>query len=157
MGDLGPNESLAYNQRRFDNAAPEKLGKLFNHRGRLVTPDVGDDYVVVSFTVPTGYWCRLQSLYCTYTGTGFTAGSGDIEWRLQIGSTYARNMAAIQFELGTPGCWFPISDYILIPSARRVRMLVRIFNISGLIQIGNSYILGGLQGYLVPQGSLIQR
>jgi len=66
-------------------------------------------------------------------------------------------MAAIQYQLGTPGCWFPISDYILIPSGRRVRLIVRVFNVSGLIQIDNSYVLGGLQGYLVPYGSVIQR
>lgn len=157
LGILGPNESLAYNQRRFDNAAPEKLGKLFHRTGTMVTPTVlSGENVLVNFIVPTGYWCRIQTLYCTYTGTGFVDGSGDIEWRVQIGSVYARNMGQIGYELGTPACWFPISDYIVVPSGRRVRMLVQVFDLSGDIQIGSSRVLGGFQGYLIPYGSLVR-
>jgi hypothetical protein len=153
FGDLGPNESLAYNQRRFDNAAPERLARFFAKRGRVTTPAVlAGDTVVVDFVVPTGYWCRIQQVAFVYTGTGFVDGSGDLEWRLKIGSKYARNYGRVLFELGSPSCGFPMSDYIGVWSGRRIQVIIRVINTSGLIQIGTSLILAGVQGYMIPAG-----
>jgi len=154
LGDLGPNELPGYNSRRFDNASgPERLARAFAKRGRVTTPAIIDgDVTVIDYTVPMGYWCRIQQLSCTYSGTGFVDGSGDLEWRLLIGSVYARNMGRILFELGTPSCAFPISDYIGVRSGRRVRMIVRTINASGNIQVGASLILCAVLGYMIPAG-----
>jgi len=151
LGDLGPNEIPGYG--RFNNNAPERLARVFVKRGRVTTPAIIDgDVTVVDFVVPTGYWCRIQQLSCTYSGTGFVDGNGDLEWRLQIGSRYARNMGRILFELGTPSCGFPITDYIGVRSGWRIRMIVRVINATGNIQVGTSLILCAVQGYMIPAG-----
>ena len=156
LGDLGPNELIGYG--RFQNNAPERLARVFAKRGRVTTPAIIDgDVTVVDFVVPTGYWCRIQQLVCTYTGTGFVDGNGDLEWRLRIGSSYARNMGRILFELGTPSCGFPVSDYIGVPSGRRIRMIVRVINATGNIQVGASLILCAVQGYMIPAGKMGER
>ena len=135
------------------------LRKNLFERGKLLTPADGGaaDHTVLEFWVPTGYSCSLLAYYTIYTGTGFVQGSGDIVWRLKIGNAWARNMGSLPYAMGSSSGTVTLGTAIELESDDRVQFVVNVPNLSGLIQVGASYILCGVQGWLYPDGSWEQR
>lgn len=126
------------------------LEREFFERGNIITPGPGPDVVVVDWVIPVGYVARIYAYYCIYTGTGFVQGSGDIVWGLRVGLPWARNMGGLLFAMGSLANPFPVGDYIRAVAGERVQFVVNVPNLSGLIQVGLSRILCGLQGWLFP-------
>jgi len=63
----------------------------------------GNDYTVVSFTLPFGWDGRIDKLACYYTGPGFIPGSGFLTWRLLKNNQAIKGYDAIQFCIGAFG------------------------------------------------------
>lgn len=120
--------------------------RMFFEKGNIVTPGPGGDNLVLEFKVPTGYWGKILGLYLHYTGTGFVPGSGDIIWRVQIGSRWMKNFGNVTVNMGDFQNAAPLSEWQNLRSQRVVRVWVNVPNISGLIQVGLSRILVGVQG-----------
>ena len=135
----------------WDGRSLPSLGREFFIQRSIVTPTtISGDNTVLSFTLGPGYHGMIYGLVFAYTGTGFTNGSGDLLFRLQVGRAWARNLGAAQNTLGAPGSPFPMADYLDITQNQNVQVLVNVPNTSGLIQIGTSRIVCGVQGWTYP-------
>ena len=137
------------------NCHKVNLRKNLFERGKLLTPADGGaaDHTVLEFWVPTGYHCSLLAYYTVYTGTGFVQGSGDIAWRIRVGNAWARNAGNLLFALGDSAGTVTLGTAIELVGDDRVQFQVNVPNTSGLILVGASYILCGVQGWLYPAGS----
>jgi hypothetical protein len=137
------------------NCHKVNLRKNLFERGKLLTPADGGaaDHTVLEFWVPTGYHCSLLAYYTVYTGTGFVQGSGDIAWRIRVGNAWARNAGNLLFALGDSAGTVTLGTAIELAGDDRVQFQVNVPNVSGLILVGASYILCGVQGWLYPAGS----
>ena len=135
------------------------MRKNFFERGKLLTPADGGlaNWSVVQFTVPTGHFGLILGYYCNYMGTGFVQGSGDIVWRLRVGNAWMRNMGNLQFAMGSLSNPFSMPLMQLLTSDDTITFAVNVPNTSGLIQVGTSYILCGLQGWYYPNSTFKQR
>jgi hypothetical protein len=119
----------------------------------ITTPDTASgDNVVVSLHVPSGYDGFLTGLFWHYSGTGFSQGSGDIIWRLQINRRYVKDLGDVPFELGSPVLPLPLTDGQLLLSDWTVSAIVNVPNLSSMIQVGASTITAGLLGFYWPRG-----
>jgi hypothetical protein len=152
MAGLGTMASDVQQVRSLDTyrRGSRGLEREFFERGNIITPGPGPDVVVVDWEIPVGYVARIYAYYCIYTGTGFVQGSGDIVWGLRVGWPWARNMGGLLFAMGALANPFPVGDYIQARAGERVQFVVNVPNISGLIQVGLSRILCGVQGWLFP-------
>ncbi len=126
--------------------------RQFFERGSIVTPTtVSGNNVVVEFRVPMGYHGVILGYYALYGGTGFVQGSGDIIWRLKIGGRWEHNFGQLLFSIGSFANPLPVQQSMWLESGQLITMYVNVPNTSGLIQIGTSRILCGLQGWFYPQ------
>jgi hypothetical protein len=57
--------------------------------GVIVAPAAATQTIINQYQVPSGYKFALQFLTQIYIGSGFTPGSGDITWVLDINNTLA--------------------------------------------------------------------
>lgn len=130
----------------------------FFERGKLLTPaDAGAaDHVVLQFSVPTGYFGVLLGYYCQYMGTGFVQGSGDIAFRLKSGNAWVRSMGNLLYTVGSLSNTFSVPLLTLLTPDDVLTFSVNVPNTSGFIQVGTSYILCGLQGWLYPMAAYNQ-
>jgi len=127
--------------------------KRFSPVGSVRTPLPADgDKVVVSLTVPMGYDGFLTGAYWFYAGRGFTQGSGDILWRIQVNQRYLKDFCNIPFMLGSPQLPFPLTEGQIALCGQTIRGIVNAPNLSGLIQPG-SMIVFALLGFFWPRGT----
>lgn len=153
LGSLGSSTQAGWNQTRSLDTyrrGSRGLEREFFERGGVITPGPGPDVVVVDWVVPTGYEARIYAYYCIYTGTGFVQGSGDIIWGLRAGLNWVRNMGGLLYAVGSLANPFPVQDYVAVKPNQRIVFQVNVPNLSGLIQVGASRILCGVQGWLFP-------
>lgn len=160
LGSLGGRKTFRDYCAPVDHVNCHKvnLRKNLFEKGKLLTPADGGvaDHTVLEFWVPTGYHCSLLAFYNVYTGTGFVQGSGDIIWRVRVGNAWARNFGNSLFALGNAAGTVPLGTAIELVGNDRVQFQVNVPNVSGNIQVGASYILCGVQGWLYPEGSWAQ-
>jgi hypothetical protein len=128
-----------------------ELGKEFWRRGVIPTPAIIDgDVQVMSLRVPDGYNGLIYGISCRYSGAGFVDGGGDIEWRLQVGPVWVRDMGRVLFQLGSPNQPLQLSDHIRVRSAQTIRWIVNAPNGSGVIVPGLTRITCTIQGWFYP-------
>lgn len=133
------------------NAVPPGSVPLNKVQG-IVTPGPGaGDQVVLQTRVPLGYDGLLAGIFHFYTGNGFQQGSGDILWRVQVNQRYLENLGNIEFTLGSPQSPCPLTEGQILLSGQTLRYIVRVPNLSGLIQVGQSQIACGLVGFFWPR------
>lgn len=103
-------------------------GEDIREFGSIVLPvDDGVDNLVLEFRMPVGWDGVSQHVSCTYTGSGFDQGSGDITWRLKVGSRFMPGYQAITSQLND--LQFPYSNvggYIRLLSLQYVRIYAAI-------------------------------
>lgn len=138
---LSEGEDPPYDQRTDQSIQIRKLGSI-------VTPVAGSDNLVVTFRVPLGYYGVIRGLVCNYTGTGFIPGSGDIIWRLQIQRRWAKDYGAVDVQLGSSREPFP--SEIFLVSGQKVTWYVNVPNTSGHLQVGMSWIICSVNGWIYP-------
>lgn len=123
--------------------------KPWFRQGSIVTPAPGAGTVaVVSYEVPEGYYGWVSGFWWAYTGTGFVEGGGDIEWRLRVADNYPDGYGRVLFQMGTATDPLTVTGMLPLRSRQSVEVAVLVTNNSGGIQIGSSYILAGLAGWL---------
>jgi len=111
-------------------------------------PNDGVDRIVVSFTVPQGYDGVITSLVQTYTGSGFTDGSGDLFWRVRIGDRWAEDMGRMITRLGSLQ-----SPYQIYRSGVRLKSMDRVLylvNHSSSSSLSGGRIICGVFGWYYP-------
>jgi hypothetical protein len=125
----------------------------FNQTGSLLTPaTAAGDQTVLSFRVPSGYDGLLTALYWGYTGTGFLQGSGDLVWRVRRNQVYLNDLSNVLYAFGSSIQPAPLTQGALLKSDQLVSLVVNVPNLSGAIQIGASFVFGGLIGFWWPRG-----
>lgn len=104
---------------------------------------------LIEFRIPIGWDGVINRIYHTYTGLGFEDGSGQLYWRLRVGSRYARNLGSIPFLYGSIASPFAIPGYgILVYSNQKVSYEVEKTDAS----INNGNIICGVVGWIWPRG-----
>lgn len=134
----------------WDGASMPNGAVEYLERGAIVTPGPGVDNLVLQCDVPIGYESMLYGLVLQYTGTGFVEGSGDIIWRVQVGTRWLKGYGNSLFSRGTERQPFHLADYARVNSGSRMRVFVNVPNLSGLIEVGKSFITCALQGWHYP-------
>ena len=130
-----------------------KEGVPFNKSGGILTPASGaGDQVVLSFRVPTGMDGLLSGLWMAYSGAGFLQGSGDIIFRVQRNQVFLKDLSNCPFLLGNPKQPVSMTQGSLLLSGQLVKLIVNVPNLSGLIQVGQSTVSGGLIGFWWARG-----
>lgn len=132
-------------------ATPAQSFPFLKQAGIVTPTTVSGDNTVVEFTVKQGYDGLLSGFYFAYSGTGFSQGSGDIIWRIQINQRYVKDLSNTPYLLGDPVSPIPMTQGQIITSGQTVRAIVSIPNLSGMIQIGNSTVYAGLLGFFWPR------
>lgn len=108
----------------------------------------GNDYAVLSFRVPQGYDGVITAMTHSYTGSGFTDGSGDLRWRLRIGMRWARDMGDILMQLGSLQSPFSLSRAgLLLSDGQQVSYIVS-HSVGSSLSGGN--IICALFGWFYP-------
>lgn len=119
--------------------------KPFDPQGVVALPAVGAAAIVLTYTVPEGYDGVVKYLSCNLTFCGFTEGSGDVTWRLQINGKPVENFSLITVEKGTIEIPRPISPLRLF-SKDIIQWIVTHVANAGLVGSVNC----SLNGYIYP-------
>lgn len=139
---------LGSHQERFSPGAPARIRRPFLFQKSIVTPAPSAGEVsIVEFEVPEGFYGVITGYGWDYTGTGYVQGSTDIYWRLRVGMWFPNGLGQVAYELGDPRDPMKTGSMIHLRPRQRVRLIVKVNNDSGGIQIGTSYILGALCGW----------
>jgi hypothetical protein len=102
---------------------------------------------IIRLEVPEGFFGVITGYGWEYTGTGYVQGSTDIYWRLKVGLWFPEGLGQVRFMLGDPRDPLKTGAMIMLRPRQAVRLIVRVNNDSGNIQVGGSYILGALCGW----------
>jgi hypothetical protein len=125
----------------------------FNEPGSILTPTTASgDNVLVSARVPQGYDGLMQGVYWAYLGQFFEQGSGDIVWRVKLNQRYVENLGNVPFALGSNISPMPLTQGQILLSGQQYQLIVKVPNLSGMIQIGAARIIGGMLGFYWPRG-----
>ena len=112
---------------------------------------IAGDVLVVTFWPPLGWDGILHGIFNRYTGPGFRDGGGDIEWRLQFGPVYAKQMGRVLVQMGQVNKFYKLNQGIPFKSHRPIHWWVYAPNGSGAILPVNSQIVCGLEGWIFPR------
>jgi hypothetical protein len=102
-------------------------GKRFSKISSIPLPPAnGTDTLVTSFRVPLGYdGCIVTPVFTTDGTIGFTQGSGDLTWRLQLNQRYQKDFGAVTTYLGSMTTPYAINvGQIILQSDQLVQMFV---------------------------------
>ena len=112
----------------------------------------GNDYVVLSFRVPTGYYFEISSVLHFYTGNGFVEGSGDLAWRLQLGTHFAQTMGnMLTSTAGATAALYPIQEHSLIAMPNELIQYFVSFAVAGAGNLAGGRIVTQVNGYYYPK------
>jgi hypothetical protein len=127
---------------------PEQAEALYQS-GAIAPPVVAAGYVpVFTFKVGQGYEGVLNALYQTFTGV-LAQGSGDLEWSIEIGRWFAKQLSNVGLALGSAQRLYPIFGGYLLRPNQQVTYYVRNNN-AATIPPGVGLILCGLKGSTYP-------
>lgn len=127
-------------------------GRIVNQIGSLtmgsLTPNL--DTVVTEYTVPAGFDLALTLISNQYTGAGFVEGSGDIIWRIRLGTRgrYAREFGRILTSLGSADLPYSVNRASIIV---RENVTVQYIVNAAVILGAADRIICGLGGWIYPQ------
>jgi hypothetical protein len=140
---LGSNqEPLWHHSARIRTRRPFLVQKA------IVTPHPSSgDVDIIRLEAPEGFFGVITGYGWEYTGTGYVQGSTDIYWRLKVGLWFPQGLGQVRFMLGDPRDPLKTGAMIMLRPRQVVRLIVRVNNDSGNIQVGGSYILGALCGW----------
>jgi hypothetical protein len=133
------------------NAVPPQAVPLHRVRGIVTPVPAAGDQTILEMRMPLGYDGLLAGIFHFYTGNGFSQGSGDIVWRVQVNLRYIEDLGNLLFQLGSPQSPMPLTEGQILLSGQTLRYIVNVPNLSGLIQVGQSQITAGLVGFLWPR------
>jgi hypothetical protein len=126
-------------------------GKRFLQPGSIpLPPNDGNDYPVLSFTVPLGYDGVITATVNGYNGAGYVDGSGDFTWRIRQNLHYANKYGNITTQIGSLQTPYTVpSGQIILLSGQTVTFLVN--RASTATNENGGYILCALMGWYWPR------
>lgn len=111
----------------------------------IALPGVGAQGIIVSFVVPDGYNGIIKHLGNVYIGSGFTEGSGSLQWQLLDNNVPVANYENIPASLGATAA--PSEVYsIRIKQGELIQLVVN--NIS--LVVGGTFSGGRIGGWFYP-------
>lgn len=132
-------------------AIPEQAVTFIQQKAILTPATAAGNVDILSFRVPKGYDGLLTGLYTAYSGSGFAQGSGDIVWRIKRNQYYLKDLSNLQFAIGSTIFPVPLTEGQLLFSDQTVSAQVNVPNLSGMIQVGNSFVSVGCFGFFWPR------
>jgi hypothetical protein len=110
----------------------------------------GLDVVVGQFRVPIGWDGVINKVVFGFTGTGFDDFSGNIIWRIKVGSRYVKNLGNVMNAFGS------LQTAYLIPGQNTMRIISGqtvsvIANVPSTSPISGGVIVGGVFGWTYPR------
>jgi len=132
-------------------AIPKSVVPLRQTKGITTPAPAAGDQVIFAYKVPQGYDAIVTAFWLGYSGLGFVQGSGDIIFRIQQNQRYLKDLSNIVFLIGAPKFPCPMTEGQLVLSGTLLRLIVNVPNLSGQIQVGQSTVSGGIQGFLWPR------
>ena len=115
----------------------------------VALPAIGADATIIQFQVPMGRNGVIQKIANNFVGGGWTEGSGQMVWRIEVdGATPpgANSYQRILASLGSPANPVGISGFRIFEN-QVVRLIVN--NVS--IAVAGQLVGGRLVGYLYPR------
>lgn len=100
------------------------MGQPYREAGAITTPEPGNEAVIHSFSVPTGWDGCIRALSNQYNGPGFEQGSGDLVWRLRVNGSYIKGYDNITTSLGDSSAPYELQGAIRIFSGQLVEYVV---------------------------------
>lgn len=76
-------------------------GRMVLYSNSVALPAPGVDQAVLTLRAPMGYRVNLLGLVHFWTGVGFVQASGDLAWRVRLGSRYLDGLGNMQTYLGS--------------------------------------------------------
>lgn len=132
-------------------AIPPEAVPIRKTSGITTPAPAAGDQTVITFRCPPGYDGILTGFFFGYSGTGFSQGSGDLIYRIQINQRYVKDLSNVEFLIGSTKSPANMTQGQLLLSGQTVNLIVNVPNLSGLIQVGQSTVSGGLYGFLYPR------
>jgi len=136
---------------KHEGAIPPQAVSFRAEHGIVTPAPAAGNTQVVELLTPTGYDGLLTGLYWAYSGNGFEQGSGDIVWRVQVQQRWVKDLSDVPYQLGSPQTPVPLTEGVILFSGQRVRVVVEVPNLSGMIQVGASTVYASLIGFWWPR------
>lgn len=133
-------------------------GLPFDEFDSIATPAANSvETAVLQFQIPFGYDGIILAVTNFFTGPGFVEGSGDLTWRIRIGSPQLQgrpqlNYSNIQVTLGSLGQPRDVQGGIQVTSGQYAEYTVT-HALGSPIVPGGTRIVCNIQGFYWPRGS----
>lgn len=115
--------------------------------GVIALPGVGVTANILSYMIPVGYDGVITLHNHNFDGIGFTEGSGDIIWRLNIDGRPVKNFSNMTSQYGSQLVQRQIPGGIRVFSGQTITYTVTHANNAGLA----ANIFAGISGYYYPR------
>ncbi len=124
-------------------------GEPFNAVDSILLPaNDGNDHLVLSYPVRSGYDGVITGITQFYTEPGAVPGDGSIIWRLKINLRYPNNLGNMLFPFGSLSEPYSIQGGVRIYSQQRVNYYV---NIPAASALAGGRVVCGISGYVYPR------
>jgi hypothetical protein len=116
----------------------------------ITFPFDGSDTLLGSFQVPSGYDGVINRFVCNFSGTGHVDFSGDIAWRVLVGTRFARNLGNVTNTYGSFQTAFlvPGSDIIRLVSGQSILLFA---SIPASSPVAGGQVSAGAFGWFYPR------
>lgn len=139
-----PAERVSRAKERIPGAIPF----TFLNAANVFLPAAAAEVVVVSFTVPAGRNCDITRMANQLITGGWTQGTGQLSWRIQIDSQAVQGFSNLNSSLGTIS--LP-KDLTEAPIQAKENQLVELILLNNSLVVGGSNpVVGLIGGYFWP-------
>ena len=125
---------------------PSVDSEAFDYVSYVALPAIGAQGVIINFKVPEGFNGIIKRFGNVYVGSGFTEGSGALQWQLLANGTPITNYENIPASLGATAAPSEVSS-IRIKEGELIQLVVN--NIS--LAVGGAFSGGRLGGWFYPK------
>lgn len=110
----------------------------------------GTTPILLSYNVPLGWDGLIKWFINQYTGTNFVNNSGNLEWALRVNGLYIKGYHKIRSQFSGTSNGLEVDPGIIIKSGDLVEIIVSVDPF--FVPEGGSELIGGVTGYLYPNG-----
>lgn len=130
---------------------PPEGNQPFNEIGSVLGQGTaGTTPIILSFEMPDGYDGVIKWIILQYTGTNFINNSGTLIFALRINGLYIKGYHNIRSQFSGTSNGLEIDPGIAIKSGNLIEIICTVDPF--FVPEGASEIIGGVSGYLYPNG-----
>lgn len=126
------------------NQPMNELGSVLGQGTANTTP------ILLSFTIPDGWDGLIKWIILQYTGTNFINNSGSLTWALRVNGLYIKGYHNIKSQFSGTSNGLEINPGIVVKSGNLVEIICSVSNV--FVPEGGSELIGGVSGYIYPNG-----